>query len=505
MVALLIKLGTSLFGTTLLGIRSLSVVAMVGTWYLLTELIKERAQHNFSGLGIAFLASPILHVYGFLTTPDVPLFLFGAAFLWALQKLLRAEKGSVWLLALTMVLLAYSKYHGALIVGFALLPLLRSKVLLKVLLAGLIALVLYVPHLYWQYVHDWPSFQYHLVSRHDGSKWSHIVEFLLGVFLVSGALLFFKRRSPSVEDDAAQKFSQSLKWIFWGFILFFLLTLVNGKIEIHWLGFIAIPLLLLLPANQLLQPKWQRTALVLQMTILLLARVLLPVLDHSIDAFEKDANWAAAIQEKAKANPVVFMNSFQKASKYQYFTQYTGWSDNNRFYRKNQFDIWKHDTLLNNRDVYYITRYNRGTFIQDTINQELGGTIHNYAALQRLTGSIGKIHYRQDGGYLRGQIEFTLVNPYPYPLNFKHPQIGLEPSIYLKIGDFEDLVRLFPEDGAFEMPAESTKTFTCVFNHTNVDRDISSGTVVLMLLKGPTYSQVLSGSYNVYINDHLEF
>lgn len=504
MVALFVKAGTTLFGNTLLGTRLVSVLAICGTWYLLTELLKERVNKNYMGLGMAFLATPILQVYGFLTTPDVPLFLFGTAFLLALKQLLNHGKGSVWMLALSMALLAYSKYHGALIVGFTLIPLLTTRAIFKVAIAGMIALVLFSPHLYWQYQHDWPSFQYHLVSRHDGSKWSHVFEMLLGVLLMSGALLFFKRKAPSV-DKADQQFTRSLQFVFWGFIGFFALTLVNGKIELHWLGFISIPLLLLLPIDNILQVRWQRIALVLQMTILIVARFVLPFQYQNIEAFEKDAIWAEKLKNRAKGNPVVFMNSFQKASKYQFYTQSIGWSDNNSFYRKNQFDIWKHDTLLNNRDVYYITRYRKGSFIEDTSANELGGVIHNYGAYQRLTGSIGKIHYYQDGRYMRGELEFTLVNPYQYPLNFEHPEIGLEPSVYLQLEGFEDLVRLFPKEGEFSMPAASTKTFTSVFNHTNINRDISSGTAVLMLLKGPTYSQVLSGSYDIHINEHLNF
>jgi len=505
MVALFIKVTTFLLGDTLIGVRLLSPISIVALWYMLTDLLKEQARDNYLWIGIAFLASPILQIYGFVTTPDVPLFLFGTAFLWALKQLLLNRKGAILLLALSMTLLAYSKYHGALVVGYALIPLIWRKVFLKVILAGAIALLLYLPHLYWQFEHAWPSFKYHLVSRHTGMEWSYVAEFILGVLLMSGALLFFKKRDLSLDQKVERQFGQSLKWVLWGFTIFFSAILLNGKIELHWLGFIALPILLLLDIQKLSASKWQRVALISQLLLVMLARVTLPVVQDNFEAFQKDEDWARDIGEKATGKPVVFMNSFQKASKFQFYTGSLAWSDNNSFYRKNQFDIWQHDTLLNDKDVYYVTKYRRGSFIEDVEGDLLGGTIVNYMALQRLSGQINSLQYEQVGGLFEGEIEFTLVNPYSYPLNFEHPQIGLEPSVYLDIGDFQDLVRIFPETGEFSMPAKSSKKFIGLFQHTNVNRDISKGEATLMLLKGPTYAQVLSSGYEVEINRRNDF
>lgn len=505
MVALFIKTSTFLFGDTLLGLRFFSPISTVALWYLLTDLLKERTGENYLWLGIAFLASPILQIYGFVTTPDVPLLLFGTAFLWALKQLLTQRKGAVILLALSMTLLAYSKYHGALVVGFALIPLVSRKVFLKVILAGIIALALYLPHLLWQLQHEWPSFKYHLISRHTGMEWTYVLEFLLGILLMSGLLLFFKKHKVESDQKAEEQFIKSLKWVFWGFIAFFSTTLLNGKIELHWLGFIAIPVLLKLDYSKLSQIKWQRVVLISQLILISAARLALTLGQDNIEAFEKDQAWAQTISEKASGKPVVFMNSFQKASKFQFYTGSLAWSDNNSFYRKNQFDIWQHDTLLNDKDVYYVTKYRRGSFIEDVEADLLGGTIVNYMAIQRLSGEISSLQYRQVEGSFIGEIEFTLVNPYSYPLNFNHPQVALEPSVFLEVGDFKDLVRIFPKTGTFSMPANASKKFKGVFQHTNVNRDISEGEATLMMLKGPTYSQVLSSIYHVKINQKNDF
>ena len=46
------------------------------------------------------------------------------------------------------------------------------------------ALLLLVPHLVWQYEHDWASFAYHLSGRNSVFRPGYVVEFLANVLVV---------------------------------------------------------------------------------------------------------------------------------------------------------------------------------------------------------------------------------------------------------------------------------------------------------------------------------
>ena len=500
-IALIIKAGTFLFGKSLLGVRLFTCVASVITWYFIAAIAGSLQKPNHLPLGLAFMATPILQIYGFITTPDVPLFLFGAMFIWSLLKLARNDKLAVFWLAVSMTLLAYSKYHGALVVAFGLLPFMgRRSHLLRILLAGVIALILFAPHLYWQWKHSWPSFQYHLVNRHYGSTWVHIFEYLGGVLLMSGGLLFAKR-APNNEG----LFRKSMNFIFWGFIVFFGLSLFNGKIELHWLGFIALPLLLIIDLESLWNSRFMRVLISVQVLVLLSARIVLMSYTQNLDAFKKDRLWADEVESLADGHPVVFMNSFQSASKYSFFTDQIGWSDNNRFYRKNQFDIWKHDTILNARTVYYISRFGRGSFITDDLPIGHAGLIYDYIAMQRVTGQIHSLYYEQIGDSIVGQIAFELSNPYTYSIDFNHPQTSLEPSLYVNIGELEDVIGLNLEEPETSLPAQSVVTYKASFRYTIENSNVNSGTAVLTILKGPLYSQLMGSEYEVRIGEQHHF
>ena len=70
-------------------------------------------------------------------------------------------------MGIAMALMAYSKYHGALVVLFALAANPRQLLRPALYSSGAVALLLLVPHLVWQYEHDWASFAYHLSGRNS--------------------------------------------------------------------------------------------------------------------------------------------------------------------------------------------------------------------------------------------------------------------------------------------------------------------------------------------------
>ena len=99
---------------------------------------------------------------------------------------------NVVLLGFVAACLLYSKYHAVLILFFVLISNLKLLRDVKIYIAGLIALLLFVPHIYWQYQHDWISIRYHLFeSNVNPYRVSYTTDYILGQLLIAGPIAGF--------------------------------------------------------------------------------------------------------------------------------------------------------------------------------------------------------------------------------------------------------------------------------------------------------------------------
>ena len=120
-------------------------------------------------------------LHGFITVPDTPLMFFAALFLLGYKKYLE-EKSTISyaILALGMAGMLYSKYQGILIIFFVLLSNLKVLKDWKIWVTAVVTVLLFFPHLYWQFVNDFPSIKYHLVER---SSKKYRIDFTTNHFL----------------------------------------------------------------------------------------------------------------------------------------------------------------------------------------------------------------------------------------------------------------------------------------------------------------------------------
>ncbi len=172
MVALMIKIGTSLFGGEL-GTRLLTTLLSFFTILVIWQMVPENnktQKKSFTVFLLIVLSVPLMQVYGFITTPDVPLLFFSSLYLLFFQKFvhhtsyLNAVK-----LGIVAALLLFSKYHGVLVIFFALLPNLKLFKQKYIYIAGFTGLLFFLPHLFWQYQNDFVTFRYHLSGRVENS------------------------------------------------------------------------------------------------------------------------------------------------------------------------------------------------------------------------------------------------------------------------------------------------------------------------------------------------
>jgi 4-amino-4-deoxy-L-arabinose transferase-like glycosyltransferase len=186
MTALLIKIGFSIFQNEL-GVRLLFLFLNVLSLLIIEKLIDKRDPFLFY---VIVLSLAVMQLSGFVAVPDTPLIFFTALFFACYKRFL--QQGSLlntFLLGLITSALFYSKYHAVLIVFFVLLSNLKLLTRYQTYIAGLMTLLFFTPHLWWQYGHNWVSFRYHLFeSNVNPYELSFTLEYLGGQILLAGPL-----------------------------------------------------------------------------------------------------------------------------------------------------------------------------------------------------------------------------------------------------------------------------------------------------------------------------
>jgi 4-amino-4-deoxy-L-arabinose transferase-like glycosyltransferase len=181
MIAWFIRFGTAIFGDTNLGVRFAGIVAMLVTQLLLADIVR-RVTHDVRAVVIAVLMPEAALYYGLLmakVSPDVALIPFAVAMVWALVRLQESNDARWWLAAgLFAGLAMLSKFTAIMlapaVLAFVLVPAWRRRWLVSPYpwAAALIALVVFLPVLIWNYQHDWASFKFQLVRATATHEWS---------------------------------------------------------------------------------------------------------------------------------------------------------------------------------------------------------------------------------------------------------------------------------------------------------------------------------------------
>ena len=283
MVGLMTALSATLIPATSLILKNLSVrlvtvLMHVATVYVIWKTIPNSQISNPKSQIAKFIllsaSIPMFCAYGFMTTPDAPLLFFAALFYYAYQKLIaNSQWSTVLLLGLSMAGMLYSKYIGVLVIAFALLGNWRLLKSGKAWTAVGIAAVLMMPHLWWQYTNNFPSFTYHLVSRATAYQSLYTLEFIPNQWAVFNpivwALMLWAGAKQLRTDDA---FKRSLGVTLIGTQLFFLLMSFRGHVEPHWTIVTAIPAIILLMDEPLMERKGLKIALGMCVRLVLIAR-----------------------------------------------------------------------------------------------------------------------------------------------------------------------------------------------------------------------------------------
>ncbi|MEG1665138.1 MAG: hypothetical protein RR286_07515, partial [Mucinivorans sp.] len=189
---------------------------------------------------------PLIQLYGFIITPDAPLMFCVALVLWSYKKFTNEQAN--WILGTllfgaSMALLGYAKYHGVLILAFIVLSNLGMLRNWRFWVAVGVASLLFMPHLLWQYNHDWVSFRYHLSARTGDFEWENVWLYIVNFCVTFNPLVVFVFLILLVKDKSKDHLEQALKVITWGFLLFFLWSTTKYHVQPQWLIPLCFPLL----------------------------------------------------------------------------------------------------------------------------------------------------------------------------------------------------------------------------------------------------------------------
>ena len=397
-VAAIIKPGYAMLHNEL-GVRLLSVLMGTAFLYLL-ELLVQPQQLKRYYLTVASIGA--FHFLGFLALPDMPLMLFSITFLWLYKKYLEHDNVLMaLLLGVNTTLLLLSKYHGILVIGFVLLSnlqlLRRGSFWAIVAVSGL----LFIPHVMWQFNHDFPSIKYHLSERSVGGyKIEYTLNYILSSILIFAPVAGIVLLWQSFKAKTSDKFERSLKWILVGVLSFFLVMTYKGRAEANWVAIAIIPAFVLgyrHAENKQWFPKLIRVSALISLPLIFLIRLYLitdfapnlNVLGYARETLHNTRTWAEQLQEKAGKRPVVFMNKYQYAAWYEFYTGKPSISLNNRMGRKNQYNIWPDERNMQGQDIMLVPNY----FMQDKDTLRTAKGIYQYVYIDNfVSASCVNIH-----------------------------------------------------------------------------------------------------------------
>jgi hypothetical protein len=403
-VAILIKFGES-FGHSPIYTRLGTVILTTATALIIFIGLPDRLKHA-KYFALLFPSILIINVYGFITTPDAPLFFFSALFFVGYKLYLEKENIlTVILISFAITGMFYSKYHGILPVIFVLLSnfqLLKRKSFWLIIL---IVVFLYIPHMYWQFQHDWPTVRFHLFERGlRRYKINFTLDYILGQLLIWGPIISFFFYYKAIKINNEEKIIKAHVFNFWGVLIVFLLSSFKNHVEAHW-TLVAGTSFIVLFMDIIHKADEKRKALFITLAkinivFILTLRILLLVPGVPIDKiknykpFVHGKSWADSIYKYAGTTPVVFTDSYILPAIYNYYhPSANAIGYNTKYYRKTQYSINHAEKELKGKNVLWFN-----DSISDTVPQIVSSfksgnliPINNYCSINDFKIEVKKL------------------------------------------------------------------------------------------------------------------
>ena len=469
--ALLVWAGERLFGGEL-GVRFFFTVLQPLYLWILWRLVRPAdADRRDAALFTVVSASTLmLQLYGFIAVPDGPLMLTAALFLLTFKRFTEGRRMAWLWMGVAMALMAYSKYHGALVVLFALAAAPPRQLLRPSLyLSGAVALLLLVPHHVWQYDHDWASFAYHLSGRNSVFKPGYIVEFLGNMLVVFNPFFvpLYVQAWRKVKPQTTV--GRALKLLPVAFIGFFLLSSLRGYVQPQWVIVSCFGLVYVLFDYARRHPRTRRYVMRAGgVTIALVALVRIEMIFNPLgvrfEVFDNRASYGA-IAEAADGRPVIFRQGYAVAAKYAFYTGGEAYCQPNIRYRTHQWQFRDDDSRFTGREVLVECPADMADTTREVRSLTMANgrrftwfvdrSFHPVRLVDiAVSGLPAKVAVGEE---LR--LELRITNPYPYDIAVGGADVQL--AMLWKHGRFR--VEEFPVEAHFKIPADDELTREVTF------------------------------------------
>lgn len=463
--ALLVWLGEHLFGGEL-GVRFCFTLLQPLYLWILWRLIRpaDATRHDATLFVMISAATLMLQLYGFLAVPDGPLLFSAALFLWTFRRFAdRRPLAWLWMGA-AMALMAYSKYHGALVVLFVLAANPRQLLRPALYLSGAVTLVLLLPHLAWQYHHDWASFAYHLSGRNAAFRPSYVVEFLANMLVVFNPFFVPLYVQAWRKNRPQTPVGRALKLLPVAFIGFFLLSALRGYVQPQWVIVASFGLVWALFDYARRHPRTRRYVMRAgAVTLVLMGAVRLEMLFNPLglrfEVFDNPAHYGA-IAEVADGRPVIFRGGYAVAAKYGFYTGGEAYCQPSITYRTHQWQFRDDDTRFIGREVLIecSPEETDSTLHVESVTLPTGQRFswfvdRSFHPVRRVEIAFSGLPERTVPGE-ELHLTLRLTNPYPYTIRVGEGDTRL--ALLWKRSRFE--VETFPFEEAFTLGAGQTLT-----------------------------------------------
>ncbi|WP_281525234.1 ArnT family glycosyltransferase [Alistipes dispar] len=471
--ALLVWLGERLFGGEL-GVRFFFTVLQPLYLWALWRLVRPAdAVRRDATLFVMLSASTLLlQLYGFIAVPDGPLLASSAVFLWTFRNFSEGRRLAWLWMGAAIALMAYSKYHGALVLLFALAANPRLFARSALYASGAVAAVLLVPHLVWQYHHDWASFIYHLSARNSVFRPGYVVEFLANMLVVFNPFLVPIYVQAWRKTRPQSAVGRALKLLPAAFIGFFLLSSLRGYVQPQWVIVSVFGLIYVAFAYVRRHPRTRRYAMAAGgATLLLVAAVRVEMIFNPLglrfEVFDNSESYGA-IAAEAQGRPVVFRHGYAVAAKYAFYTGGEAYCQPNIRYRTHQWQFRDDDSRFAGREVLVECP---PPGIADTTGRVRTVRLANgrsftwfvdpdFRPVRKVGVTIGGMPRRVAAGdTLRLRLRFS--NPYDYAIRVGMEPQGVRLSMLWKHGRFR--VEEFPLEDRFTIPAGGEVSHEVIF------------------------------------------
>lgn len=454
MIAIMIKIGY-FFIKNELGVRIVVVLSQLMTLWImwsLTNQPEKGEKNNILTFFMLIVLLPVFNIYSYFATPDSPLILFAAVFLLTYKNFLAENSWkNALLMGISIAALMYSKYHSALVIILVILSNPRLLKNVKFYAAGFLALILFFPHLFWQYSNDFPSFRYHLVERVSHFNPANVPQYIVGQYFFHNPLIFTLLIWIMIKVRTKDLFNRALYFIIAGFFLFFFISSFRYRVEPQWNAVVCVPMVIILFNNLSFRP-WIKNYLK-WVTIVLFPMLLFARLGCAIDflplhilktEFHNKKQWVKDINNLAGDRPVVFTNSYQRPAIYTFYSGKPAYTLDNLNYRKTQYDIWPYEELFHGKEVLYVPHYFNDYYKAYLTKQILTNgdslfvtVFKNFQSLQKECVRLKEDQYSFN---TKGSntIHLEIFNPYPYPIEFRHKELPVVFQLaFLKDGYME--------------------------------------------------------------------